>query len=371
MAQQQIPETFYNVINDFIIDINNTFPEYQYLLKKVWNTDYSDCFLNITDEVLRQEKIEQDKKDQLTYLFKHCMKVFPERFFDILYENEDMFKEDSTINTEFLPRIVFRHLWNSGISEKTKQTIWKYLQLILITIIGSVENKNCLGDTAKLFENINEDDLKTKLQDTLNNIQSIFETRQQDTTDEGATEQKQEQEQGQEHQPPRFDFEGIQQNFSNIINGKLGKMAMELVEETTNELTMDESNINSTGDIFNQMFKNPGKLMNMIKKVGDKIDTKIKNGEINETEIMSEGMDILNKMKDTGGMQNIQQLFSQMGMNVPTGMSGKQKINTNAMRSKMMQNMKNSKIKDRIRQRNAGRGGNGNNDGTGGGKGTV
>ena len=174
-----IPDGFEKIMNDFIIDIDNTFPEYSYLIKKIWIVDYEDEFLHIEDKELKENIIEDDKKNKLMILYNHCVKVFPERFFDIIYENKEIFDENSIINTEFLPRIMFKYLWNSpDITDKTRETLWKYLQLILMTIIGSIDNKNALGDTAKLFEDINEDELKMKMEETLNNIQSLFQEKQ-------------------------------------------------------------------------------------------------------------------------------------------------------------------------------------------------
>lgn len=37
-----------------------------------------------------------------------------------------MFKEDSTIDTEFLPHIYFKNLWQFDITQKTRDVIWKY-----------------------------------------------------------------------------------------------------------------------------------------------------------------------------------------------------------------------------------------------------
>ena len=128
------------IIDDFTKDILITFPEYAGIIHRWWGL-----------------------KDQKTdYVFDHCVKVFPERFFDILYENADIFLADSDLNTEFLPGIVFKQLWSLDISDNTRKTIWKYLQLISFSVIGSVHNSNDLGDTAKLFEAINEEELKKK-----------------------------------------------------------------------------------------------------------------------------------------------------------------------------------------------------------------
>ena len=146
------PEEFYKIINDFVNDILTTFPEYSGVIGRWWNRE--------------TDNIEEARKKETLFVFKHCIKVFPERFFDILYKNVEIFNNDSEVRTDFLPGIVFNQLWNLDISDNTKETIWKYLQLILFCVIGTVNNSNDLGDTAKLFEAINEDELKSDRKST-------------------------------------------------------------------------------------------------------------------------------------------------------------------------------------------------------------
>jgi hypothetical protein len=86
--------------------------------------------------------------------------------------------------------------------------------------------------------------------------------------------------------------------------------------------------------------------MNMVKNIGSKIDEKIKSGEIKESELMEEGMELLNKMKNMPGMEDMQQMFSQMGI---PGLGKGAKINLGAMEAQLNRNMKNSKIKERMR----------------------
>ena len=154
------PEEFYKIINDFTSDILITFPEYSGIISRWWNRP--------------SENVEESKRKETLFVFRHCVNRFPERFFDILYKNNEIFKEESEINTEFLPGIVFKQLWNLDISDITKETIWKYLQLILFSVIGTVQSSSELGDTAKLFEAINEEELKKKLAETLEGMQNLF-----------------------------------------------------------------------------------------------------------------------------------------------------------------------------------------------------
>jgi len=131
-----------------------------------------------------------------------------------------------------------------------------------------------------------------------------------------------------------------------MMGGKLGKLAMELAEETAKDLNLDMENTGDAKDVFQNLFKNPGKMMNMVKNIGSKIDEKIKSGELKESELMEEGMDLLNKMKEMPGMGDLQSIFSQMGI---PGLGKGAKINMSAMEAQLNRNMKNAKMKERMR----------------------
>ena len=75
-------------------------------------------------------------------------------------------ESDSTEDTEFLPNIYFKNLWSCDISDKTKETIWKYLQLILFSAVGKVDDEGQFGETLKLFEAINDGEFKDKLDES-------------------------------------------------------------------------------------------------------------------------------------------------------------------------------------------------------------
>jgi hypothetical protein len=189
-----------------------------------------------------------------------------------------------------------------------------------------------------MFEAIDEEELKKKLQETLEGMQNLFDA-SGSNVDNNST-----------------PFSGINmpnaeqlhEHINSMMGGKLGKLAMELAEETANELNLDMENTGDTKDVFQKLFKNPAKMMNMVKNIGGKIDEKIKSGEIKESELMQEGMDLLNKMKDMPGMGNMQQMFSQMGI---PGLGKGAKINMGAMEAQLNRNMKTAKMKERIKSK--------------------
>lgn len=319
------PEEFYKIINDFTSDMLITFPEYSGIISRWWNRP--------------SDNVEESRKKETLFVFRHCVNRFPERFFDILYKNNEIFKEESEVNTEFLPGIVFKQLWNLDISDNTKETMWKYLQLILFSVIGTVHSSSELGDTAKLFEAINEEELKKKLEETLEGMQNLFDAsgsplNGMDASFSGIN---------MENMP---NAEQLHEHINSMMGGKLGKLALELAEETAKDLNLDMDNTGDAKDVFQKLFKNPGKMMNMVKNIGSKIDEKIKSGEIKESELMEEGMELLNKMKNMPGMGDMQKMFSQMGI---PGLGKGAKINMGAMEAQLNRNMKTAKMKERIR----------------------
>ena len=313
------PEEFYKIINDFVSDMSISFPEYIPLINKWWNVN-----INITID---------DKNKQTLYVFNHCVKVFPERFFDILYKNNSIFSLDDNIDTEFLPSIVFKQIWmDNSVTEKHKETIWKYLQLISYSVIGSVHSSSDLGNAAKIFESMDADNLKLKLEETFKNMQDVFNKNESTNTDMPF---------GENMPSPN----AIHEHLNGLMQGKLGKLAMEFAEETAKDLNLDPSNVTDAQDIIKNMLKDPTKLMNIVKNVGDKIESKVKSGEIKESELIAEGMEMLNKMKNMPGMGNMQEIFSQM-----TGMN-KKNMNVGATENELKKKMQITLMKERMREK--------------------
>lgn len=317
-----IPEEFKKVVKDFYRDILTTFPECK---EKLGPSEIN--FLTEDGDAL--------------ILYSYCKKVYPERFFDILYQNTDIFSNDE-INTKFLPNIEFKNLWKEDISDKTRDVIWKYLQLILFSVSNGLKDGESFGDTAKLFEAINEEDLKNKLEETMKEMNEMF----QDASNNMF----------QGLSGETFDMSGInmedmpnpeemQDHINGLLGGKLGRLAHEIAEETASELNVDMDDASNVSDVFQKLFKNPGKLMNMVKKVGSKLDSKLKSGEIKESELMEEASELMEKMKNMPGMKNMDKILGKMGL--PTG--GKNsKVSMGAFQSQMRSNIGKAKQKERM-----------------------
>lgn len=326
-----VPTEFKKIIVDFVNDLKLTFEEYNPIINKVFEikNEPIDDTNKITDEIFQK-------------IFDYCIKKYPPRFFDILYQNVEIFAEESTNDTEFLPNIHFKNLWNDGITDKTKVTIWKYLQLVLFTVIGKVENSDEFGDSIKLFEAINNDNFRSKLEDTFEEMKLMFDKDTENSNTDGTDSDK-------SFNIPEVDK--MHEHLSGILDGKLGSLATEMAEEISSDLNINSDNINSVNDVFNTLVKDPKNLMSMVNKITNKLETKINSGDINQSELLTEASEIMNQfqhMPGMPGMNNMQEMFSKMGMGMNMG-GGSGKIDAKATEAQLQRRLKLAKTKERIK----------------------
>jgi hypothetical protein len=320
-----VPEEFTKVMRDFVRDMRTTFPEFEPIILKWW-------------------KEGEDQEKSVKFLFKFCQKKYPPRFFDILYQNDVMFKEESDADTEFLPFIHFKNLWSFEISNQTRETIWKYLQLITFSIIGSIQDKEAFGSTASLFEAINENEFKTKIEETMKNLfetMNPYPSAEAESTDDANSNAD-----ADANANTMPNAEEIHSKILEMMGGKLGALAKEIAEEfgTNMDIDMDFGPNPNMSDVFSKLIKNPTKLMSLVKSVGTKLDNKFKSGELKESELIEEATQMMNKMKDLPGMGNIQSMLGKMGLGGSGG-----KVNMGAMKSQLDANLRKAKMKERMR----------------------
>lgn len=290
--ETESPKNFESIISDFTKDLTTVFPEYAHLWSKL------DCSSNT--------------------LHAYCLGMYPERFFDILYSNADIFAPGSKVNVAFLPGVDFRLLYNcEGVSENTRNSIWKYLQLLLFTLMGSMKDAKNFGDSANIFEAMDEKELHSKIAETMSGISGFFKDMGANAeagsdTNEGTSEEgTSEPNESNPNSSKDFfanmpDPEELHEHMKGLLEGKLGKLAKEFTDEFTSEIEGifsdgDMQNAKSSKDILMQIIKNPQKMIVIFKRLAAKLQDKMKNGEISQEEMMAEMGGIMEKMKGMGG----------------------------------------------------------------------
>jgi hypothetical protein len=286
----EIPKDFAKLISDFINDVATTFPEYKPIIQKWWGFDsYTGA--------------------QLASLFSHCMKVYPARFTDIIYQKEDIFDANSNDNVDFLPGISFKYLWScNDITDATREVIWKYLQTITICVVGSIDSNNMDKTMKEVFDKLDEDTFKDNLCETIDQIQGIFKK----ATDTLDTQDDVDDTAGADA-TPNISADTFQENLDNLIGGKIGSLAEEIMKETVENLNEDDfAGAENPSDILKKLFENPGSLISMAQGVTQKLQTKIDSGEYNQEDLFNEASDVLKNVKNMPGGEMMQNMMSNL-----------------------------------------------------------
>jgi hypothetical protein len=340
-----------SIVIDFTNDLTKVFPEYAFLWEK-W---------------LSADDAEYEKLNQ------HFMAVFPERFFDIVNCNMEIFNGETPLM--FLPDVDFNLLFNCvGVSDGTKTSMWKYLQLLLFTVLGDMQDTTNFGKTLNMFESIDETELQTKMKETMEGLDDFFkdlstkDLSTKDAADAGAKDAGTEDSDASAgagakdsgstgFKLPKPEF--IQEHMKILMEGKLGKLAKELTEEFTEDLkdVFDETtNEHSMKDIMAQFMKDPKKLMGIMKKITDKLQNKMQNGDISQDELMGEIGGLVEKFKQMGGGEDFIKNFTngpfaKMFKNMAGGASmnqvaqmGKQ----SAMKERLRKKMEDKKMREAL-----------------------
>ena len=345
----EMPENFPNVLNDFLSDLGTTFPEYKYM----W-----DQWTGI---------------EMANPIYQYCLGVYPERFFDILYQNDEIFGPESDANVQFLPNVDFKLLYNAeGISDTTKQAIWKYLQLILITIMSGIKDKTGFGESMGLFDGIDESELETKLSDTINGLNDFFKKMGGDIPESGQGGSEGTGESTSGSVPFEFDLSGgipdaanLHEHLKGLFDGKIGALAKELAEEFSKEFVgmfgeAEESAGLNTQDIFKKIMKNPKKLMELMKTISSRLEERMKRGDISKDEIMKEASELMGKMKGMGNgkefqnmMKNLTKNMGGLGAAAAAMGGGKTQFNMGAMQRMSKEYDQKEKMRAKLEQRRA------------------
>ena len=210
------------------------------------------------------------------------------------------------------------------------------------------------GETLNMFESMDENDLQTKMKETMDGLGDFFKDFGEGPNNEsqGPTSEDPEESNG----PKGFKLpkpEVLQEHMKILMEGKLGKLAKELTEEFTGDLKdvfdeTDNTKDKSMKDIMAQLMKDPKKIMGIMKKITDKLQHKMQSGDISQEELMKEVSSLVEKFKEMGGGEDFMKNFTngpfaKMFKNMASGMGGGA--------NQMMQMGKQSAMKERLRKK--------------------
>ena len=265
MSQTNI-EYFNSTLKQLVNNIIEFYPEYKENLEEYYK------------DIIENECNNDDK------YIKRFMRKFENLKNDVSTKNNNIFSEKLFI----LKNIDFKEIWeNEKTTEKNKETIWDYLQSLYVIGESIISDS---GKIQKLIENFkkvrNKEEIEDHADDENKEIYNMIKNLS-------------EKQQSAENTP-------IDENILN--NGLIGKLAKELAED----INLDEMDLGidkdsgNVGDIFGKLMggDNPMKYMSLIQNVGQKIQNKLSDGNIDESKLVEEAQNMMGMLGNNNPMLN-------------------------------------------------------------------
>ena len=281
-------ENVNKLFKSFIDDIINVFPEYKGRL------------LSYYKEVVETKKNDHPK---IIEFLKNMNEISEQ----VINKDVTLFEKDPII----LQNVSFKLIWNSDISDQTRNSIWKYLQTFCIVNIQSESTTEKINDVIKLIDS-NE---KVKDKETVRNMKKLKKLNEEFDIKEIKKIISE--------NPESID-QGVNQMDTMFENTNIGKIAKEITQD------LDIESIVSGGGGIEDLLTGGG-MANIMKTITSKMSDK--EGQMDTDQLMKEATEICGSMEGNPlfssllGMQG--DMFKNMSQEAPSPQPDTKQINLN------------------------------------------
>ena len=279
-----------SLFKSFINDIIKVFPEYKIKLEDIYSS------------VLLAETCKIDETELL--------KEFLERVHllnkKITNKDETVFNDDPLILTD----ISFKNIWNTNISYKTKETIWKYLQTFCLISLNNISNKELLSALTELSEDKVVELTNKKLASDVKKIKTMTANIAEPIADDICTANLDE---------PSNNYQTTQTNSVTdtpvnpleqlMNNSEIGKLAEQVSKELDIEKMLGGADSDNPMDIISNLMSG-GSMDKIMGTIHNIVNSKMDSGELNKESMMNEAQGIYGQL---GQNELFQQMTQQMG----------------------------------------------------------
>jgi len=261
MVQTNI-EYFNSNLRLFVLNIIKIFPDLEEELREYYSVILGEKLCNEDKFIKRYMRKMGDKKELISQ------------------KNNELFSESIHI----LKGVDFKELIErEKVTDGIRDTIWDYIQTLFVIGETIVSDSNSIK---KLVENFK------KMREADGDISGLAEGVEDDTQNAQVLEMLK-----NLSEKTRNNEDVPQINEELINNGLIGSLAKELAEDINLEdfnLNIDE-NSDNVNDVFSNLISgdNPMKFMNLIQNVGQKIQTKLNDGGIDQSKLVDEAQQMM------------------------------------------------------------------------------
>jgi len=265
----EIETKLFSLFSDFIRDLSKVFPE----IKNSLYRNYEDCLVETEGKSLSD---------------------FPKvkRFLELIDDYEkyivDKNLEFFDLEVEFLEEIRFNRLWEKSISNKTRESIWKYFQtfqLISINLKSSEAlNRALEGDK---IDKSSLKDIK-KMQKLSEDVQSKA------NSEEGEND--------------------LDQMLGGLMDSGIGEIAKEVAKGLDVESMFGNVDENSNPMELMAQLMNPDKMGAIFNNINSVMEKKMTSGELTQDGLKKEAEGMMGKMGENPMFKNMMQQMGETNM---------------------------------------------------------
>ena len=260
------------LFKSFITDISKVFPEH----KETINNNYSSVLE--LDEIVINDNI----------IISEFLNNIDKNSNDISNKNSDIFTDDLFL----IKNISMKSIWESDISDKTKENIWKYLQAFCVINISRNSNDK-INEVLKSIES-NEKVTDKKTVKEIKKLKKMNENLKKEIDENN--------ENNNEEETKNKSIEDL------VDNTAIGNLAKEITEDL---------GFNDDGEPDIAEIMKPENMMNMFQKINSTLSQKIENKELDMGNLFGEASGLMNNNDIMKGMMG---MMGNMGGNNDEGM---------------------------------------------------
>ena len=254
----------FKTCNSFLRDICKSFPEAKGSIYR----NYEEILVNYESKTIKDCQLLQD-------------------FLHVIDENRDLISQRNHLffidNTPLLKDLSLQKVWESNLTDKTRNILWKYLETFSMIII-SYKSTNELQKALQSFsedEPINITDKKT--------IQDLKELKQ---LSENVSDTKEEEKPSAEPSIPTDLFGGM----GELMNSNIGSIAKEVADSMNIEEMIGDINENSNPMEMMQKLMQGDGIGNIFSNINNVIEQKVNKGDFSQDALKQEAENIYGSM---------------------------------------------------------------------------
>jgi hypothetical protein len=259
----EVENQLFSLFSDFIRDLSKTYPE----IKSCLYRNYEDCLLDGDKSLSDLPKLE--------------------KFLALIGDHEKMITDKNLeffdLEVEFLEEISFKLLWTKNISNKTRESIWKYLQTFQIININ-LRSSQQLKDALSQIGSDTEVKVDRKTAKDLNKLKKLSESVKGEIKEEESD---------------------LDQMLGPLMESGIGDIAKEVAKTMDIEKMFGSIDENSNPMELMAQMMNPEKMGSIFQNINSVMEQKMDSGELTKEGLKGEAEGMMGKLSDNPMFKNM------------------------------------------------------------------